>query len=275
MNTLLFTLTMGLYIVGTAGYVVFIIVQKKNIHKIASKVLFCGFLLHTVNLVLRYIEAGYMPVTNLADSLSFFAWAIVGAYLFIQARYNIMVFGSFVSPVATLLMITSFILPKKVVQVSPVLKSLWITIHVGTSFIGNGAFVLAFCAGVMYLIQEHQIKNKKFGAFYRRLPSLNVLDELNYQCLLLGFPLLTVGILTGSIYAQYVWGSYWRWDPKETWSLITWLVYAAILHERLAVGWRGRRAAIMAIIGFMVLLFTFLGVNYILKGHHEFSRWIT
>lgn len=275
MNTFFFALTTGLYILGAGGYIVFIVVQEKNIHKIASKILLGGFIFHTISLVLRYIEVGHMPVASLPESLSFFAWATVGAYLLIQLRYNIMVLGSFVSPIATVLMLISFLLPREVTPVSPTLKSLWLTIHVGTAFIGNGAFALAFCASIMYLIQERQIKSKKFGAFYHRLPSLSILDDLNYRCLILGFPMLTVGIVTGSIYAQYVWGTYWSWDPKETWSLITWLIYAALLHERLAVGWRGRRAAIMAIIGFMALLFTFLGVNYILKGHHEFSRWLT
>lgn len=274
MNTFFFAISTGLYILGAAGYIVFIVVQQKNIHRIASKILLAGFTFHSATIILRYIELGHMPVANLSESLSFFAWATVGAYLLLQLRYNIIVLGSFVSPIATVLMIISFLLPRQVVPLSPTLKSIWLTIHVGTAFIGNGAFALAFCVSVMYLIQEHQIKGKKFGAFYHRLPSLNVLDDLNYRCLLLGFPMLTVGIVTGSIYAQYVWGDYWTWDPKETWSLITWLVYAALLHERLTVGWRGRKAAIMAIIGFMVLLFTFLGVNFILKGHHEFSRWL-
>ncbi len=125
----------------------------------------------------------------------------------------------------------------------------------------------------MYLIQEHQIKSKKSGVFLRRLPSLEILDELNYRSLTFGFPLLTVGIVTGSVWASYAWGSYWSWDPKETWSLITWFLYAALLHQRLAIGWRGKKAAMMALVGFMAILFTFLGVNLVLRGFHSYSTW--
>ena len=114
------------------------------------------------------------------------------------------------------------------------------------------------------LIQERQLKTKRLGAWFHRLPNLDVLDELNYRCLTIGFPLLTVGIITGAVWAQQAWGTYWSWDPKETWSLITWLLYAGLLHGRLTVGWRGRRAAIWALIGFGSVLFTFLGVNYVL-----------
>ena len=125
----------------------------------------------------------------------------------------------------------------------------------------------------MYLIQERQLKAKKIGAITQRLPSLNVLDDLSYQSLTYGFPLLTLGIITGAIWAEYAWGRYWNWDPKETWSLITWLLYAALLHQRLTVGWRGRKAAIMAIVGFLAVLFTFLGVNLILPGLHTYANW--
>ena len=117
------------------------------------------------------------------------------------------------------------------------------------------------------------IKNKKWSQFLHRLPSLQTLDDLNYLCLSLGFPFLTLGIITGSIWAEYAWGSYWNWDPKETWSLVTWLIYAALLHGRLTIGWRGRRAAYFSIIGFAVVLFTFLGVNLLLPGLHSYDSF--
>lgn len=129
---------------------------------------------------------------------------------------------------------------------------------------------MAFCAGVLYLLQERLIKSKSFGRLSRMLPSLQVLDEVNYRALTVGFPLLTAGIITGSIWANCAWGSYWSWDPKETWSLITWLLYAALLHQRLTVGWRGRRAAVMAMVGFGAVLFTFLGVNLLIGGLHTY-----
>src|SRR4030067_653128 len=124
----------------------------------------------------------------------------------------------------------------------------------------------------MYLLQEKQVKRKKMGAMFKRLPSLDVLDDINYRCLTIGFPLLTLGIITGSIWAEYAWGSYWSWDPKETWSLITWLLYAALLHGRLTVGGRGRTAAILATLGFGAGLLTCLGVNLLLPGPPSYSR---
>jgi len=157
---------------------------------------------------------------------------------------------------AAFLMIISFAMPGMEPPIRPLFKGLWLTIHVGTIFIGNGLFAIAFLAGIMYLIQEYQIKQKKLGSFYNRLPSLATMDDINYHSLVYGFPFMSVGMITGSVYAQYALGTYWQWDPKEVWSLITWLFYAALLHERLAVGWRGRKAAIMSIICFLFLICT-------------------
>jgi ABC-type transport system involved in cytochrome c biogenesis permease subunit len=237
-NIWFFNLTVALYVLSTLKYLLFIILLRELLAKIAFISLSAGFILHSIAFVLRYLEAGHTPITNLHESLSFFAWAIIGVYLAFYWRYGIKVLG-------------------------PVIFA----------FLGNAIFALAFCTGIMYVIQEHQVKSKHIGAISRRLPSLGVLDEINYKALTFGFPLLTVGIITGSIWAQYAWGSYWSWDPKETWSLITWCLYAALLHQRLTVGWRGRKAAIMAIIGFCAILFTFLGVNLLLAGLHAYSNW--
>jgi cytochrome c-type biogenesis protein CcsB len=145
--------------------------------------------------------------------------------------------------------------------------------HVTLIFFGEAAFALACGVGILYLLQENSIKTKKRRFFFKRLPSLDLLDSTGYACIVVGFTLLTVGLITGLIYAKSVWGRFWSWDPKEVWSGISWLFYAALLHERLTVGWRGRRSAIMAIIGFGVLVFTFLGVNLFMEGHHkEFTR---
>jgi cytochrome c-type biogenesis protein CcsB len=133
---------------------------------------------------------------------------------------------------------------------------------------GEASFALACGVGFLYLVQEHTIKSKTHGFFFKRLPSLELLDTTGYACIVTGFTMLTLGLITGFIYAKSVWGRFWSWDPKEVWSGITWLLYAALLHQRLTVGWRGRRAAIMAIIGFAVILFTFFGVNFLLQGHH-------
>jgi cytochrome c-type biogenesis protein CcsB len=273
MNIHFFKFAAFLYLFGTLAYLAYIIFLKGTFSKIAVNLVSIGFASHTLALLTRFVEAGYTPVTNLHESLSFFAWMIIGILLMASFKYKVKVLGSFLAPVALILMLFAFALPKEILPLAPVLKSFWHPFHVIFAFLGNAIFTLTFCCGVMYLIQEHQLKSKKMGAIAKRLPPLSLLDDLSYQSLKFGFPLLTLGIITGAVWAEYAWGRYWGWDPKETWSLITWFLYAALLHQRLTVGWRGRKAAIMAIVGFLAVLFTFLGVNIILPGLHAYSKW--
>lgn len=271
-SILLFSvITTLLYAVGTVGYLIYVIRTEKAIHRIAYGFLLAGFLSHTLELTLLVSQIRQMPVTTLPQTFSLFAWAIVGSYLAFQLKFNIRILGTFVSPLAVVFMLLSSAIPGRVIPNSKLFKSFWLTLHVATMFIGMAIFALAFCAGIMYLLQERQIKSKSFGLLYRRLPSLEVLDSLNYVCLTFGFPLITIGLISGFVYAGAVWQSFWHWDPKEILSVVTWLIYAVLLHERLAVGWRGRRAAIMAIIGFSVILVTFVGTSVILKVHHSFK----
>jgi cytochrome c-type biogenesis protein CcsB len=261
------------YLFGTLAYLAYIIFLREPLSKLAPTIVSIGFVSHTLALIMRYAEAGHTPVTNLYESLSFFAWMIMGVLLIVSLKYKVKILGAFVTPIALILMLFAFTLPREILPLAPVLRSFWHPLHVVFAFLGNAIFALAFCCGVMYLIQEKQLKSKKLGAITKRLPPLKVLDDLNYQSLKFGFPLLTLGIITGAVWANYAWGRYWDWDPKETWSLITWLLYAALLHQRLTVGWRGRKAAIMAIVGFLAVLFTFLGVNLLLSGLHTYSNW--
>ncbi|UCC66838.1 MAG: c-type cytochrome biogenesis protein CcsB [Deltaproteobacteria bacterium] len=273
MNVFFFTITLALYLGGTIAYLIYLLFSQERAAWNGRLLLGLGFIVHCLNLVTRYIEAGHTPVVNLHESLSFFAWAIVGFFLVLRHRYRVDVLGAFVSPLASLLIIWAAILPKEIFPLPPPLRSYWLPIHVTFAFLGDGIFALACCAGVIYLIQERFVKSKRVGVLSQRLPSLEVLDEINYRSLTIGFPLLTVGIITGAVWANYAWGSYWSWDPKETWSLITWLLYAALLHQRLMVGWRGKKAAIMSIVGFGAVLFTFLGVNLLLEGLHTYAQW--
>jgi cytochrome c-type biogenesis protein CcsB len=151
----------------------------------------------------------------------------------------------------------------------PALQSNWLTSHVLTCFMGYAAFTVAFALGVMYFVKK--AAGLKPGVFIRLLPSEFQIDELMYSCAALGFIFLTLGIVTGSVWAHYAWGSYWSWDPKETWSLITWLIYAVMLHTRLVRGWRGRRMAVMSMVGFGCMLFTYLGVNLLPSLHSYMS----
>lgn len=273
-NILLFKITLLFYSVATILYLVDVIRRKEKVGKTgktARWILVGGFVLHCATLLARYFEAGYTPVANLHESLSFFAWTLVGIFLLFDIRYRMTVLGAFSCPLAVILMLVGSTASTTMKELNPALDSWWFPVHVTLAFLGNAVFTVAFVVGVMYLLQERMLKSKKFSALYYRLPSLDVLDSINYKCLSFGFPLMTMGIISGAVWANSAWGGYWRWDPKETWALITWFLYAALLHGRLTVGWRGRRAAIFAIIGFLCLLFTFLGVNLLLSDLHSFK----
>jgi cytochrome c-type biogenesis protein CcsB len=273
MNALLFYCTLGIYCIATFAYLAYLLKPGKMLGQAAHWLIAAGFATHLAFTVARYLEAGHTPITNLHESLSFFSLAVVGVFIAFERRYNVLILGSFVTPLALLLLVASSLYSSVIPQLPPALKSRWLFVHTSLAFLSYATFAVAFGAAIMYLIQERFLKKKRLGPLYQKLPSLDVLDEINYRCLTFGFPLLTIAIITGAIWAETAWGTYWSWDPKETWSLITWFIYAALLHGRLTTGWRGKRAALLSIVGFFVLLFTFLGVN-LLPGDslHSYDR---
>jgi len=272
MALLLIRLALLLLLVATGGMIVFIVRQNKTVFRWSYRILLAGFACHTLFLFQQYYTLGAAPVLSLKTSLSFFAWTVTGAYLLFQQRFRLRVLGSFIAPLAAVFMLVSTSMPEtETAVIPPIYKSAWLTVHVVTIFAGDGMLAVMFVAAVMYLLQERQIKRKRFGSLYRKLPSLETLDSINHQALVWGFPLLTLGMVTGAIYAQQALGSYWRWDPKEVWSLITWLFYAVLLHERLTVGWRGRKAAVFSILCFSVLLFSFVVVSLWFSDYHSFK----
>ncbi len=273
LNIILFKMVLLCYLTATVLYLLHVVARKEKPGQIARWVLLGGALIQFVSFILRYTQLGYTPVTNMHESLAFFAWCLVVIFLLFDLRYRLSVMGAFSSVLAVITMLGSGIAPRAVEPLNPALNSWWFPLHVTFAFLGNAAFALAFGAGVMYLLQDRMLKSKRFSTLYYRLPSLDTLDSINYRALTFGFPLMTLGIISGAAWAESVWGTYWSWDPKETWALMTWFVYAALLHGRLSIGWRGRRAAIFAIIGFICLLFTFLGANLLLNGMHTFEAF--
>ncbi len=262
------------YLLSTAGYVSYLFLQKNRLHQAGCALLGAGFLCNLLSIIYEFVATGRFPVQNLQETLSVAACTLAGLFLVFQYRYRLRVLGVFAAPLAALTLSVSVQLPRGPSQIEIVFNNFWIIFHVVVIFIGNAAFALACGAGILYLVQESAIKGKNHGFFFHRLPSLNILDTVGYASIVVGFTMFTLGLITGFLYAKLVWGRFWNWDPKEVWSGVMWLFYAALLHERLASGWRGRKAAIMSIIGFGVLLFTFLGVNFFLSGHHgAFTRW--
>lgn len=272
LSYLLFQSTLGATCLACAAYSVFFISQKNKVRDIARILLLVSGVLQTLYILSRYQLAGHTPITSQHEAVVFFAWATTWAYLSFRWRYTVKNFGTFVSWLIFILLVISSLASREVSQLLPALQSWWLPVHAGVSLLAYGFLSLAFCGGLMYLLQERELKSKRFGYFFTRLPSLDALDQLNSHCLTTGFVFLTLGIISGSIWARQAWGTYWQWDPKETWSLITWIIYLIQIHQRFTVGWRGKRAAVMAIVGFAAVVFTLWGVNYLLGGVHSYAR---
>jgi len=231
---------------------------------------------NTAGIALRWVESyrlgiGHAPLSNLYESLIFFSWAIAVLYLIVEFRYKNRILGVFTTPLAFLAITYASLSPNitdRIQPLIPALKSNWLIAHVFTCFIGYASFAIAFGTSLMYLLKQRDPKTESL--FLSRLPASGALDELTHQMVMFGFLFLTIGIITGAVWANTAWGRYWGWDPKETWSLITWFVYATLLHARLMRGWHGKRIAYISIIGFVAVLFTYFGVNY-LPGLHSYG----
>lgn len=270
-DILFFKFAFFIYLFGIILNLVFAIFKNEKIIFSGYILIIIGFLLHSTSLVTRYLLSGYMPFTNLYESLIFFAWTLIVIYLIFSLKYKIEILGFFILPLVFLFLFYASFLPKDINPLMPALRSHWLELHVAISFFGYATFSLAFSTGLMYLIQEHYVKRKRPAPFYYLLPSLEILDELNYRLISIGFPLFTISIIVGAFWANQIWGSYWSWDPKETWALITWLIYVAYLHARQTYGWRGKRAAYLSVLGFLAVIFTYLGVNFFNLGMHAYT----
>ena len=270
MDILSFKVALAIYFISVLGYLTSLVVKRVQVAKIATWILTVAFMNHTVFFIFRYAATGQLSVVGFHEALSFFAWAITGVYLAFQLKTKTRVLGVFVSPVAFVIMMLASVGLGGQVSIPLVLQGNLVSIHVVLAVSGEALFALASCAGAMYLIQERLIKNKKVSSFRKILPSLTDLDRINHVSLLWGFPLLTLGIMAGSIWARTVWGSLWQWDPKQVWTLTAWIFYALILHQRIAIGWKGRRAALFSLLAFGILVASFVVVNLFFVTAHTF-----
>ena len=225
-------------------------------------------------IALRWVEShqlgyGYAPLSNLYESLIFFSLAFAGIYLFIEFRYKVRIIGAIATLFPFLAMAyASLGVESGIEPLIPALQSNWLIAHVITCFFGYAAFAIACGISVMYLIKLAGTNGA--AGVTDRIPDFETLDELTHQMVMFGFLFLSIGIITGAVWANQAWGRYWGWDPKETWSLITWLIYATLLHARLMRGWEGKRIAYLSCLGFVAVLFTYFGVN-LLPGLHSYQ----
>ncbi|MBN1277878.1 MAG: c-type cytochrome biogenesis protein CcsB [Deltaproteobacteria bacterium] len=267
-----------IYFASFMSYLLMLVMGKSFLGRIGTWISLIGMIIHGAAIILRWMESywlgiGHAPLSNLYESLAFFSWTIVLLYQLVEWRTKNRTLGAFVMPLAFLALAYASFSPHISSQIQPLIPALqsnWLITHVITCFLGYAAFAISFSLSIMYLLKG--VDNKvKSSSLTKHIPKQGVLDDLNYQMVVIGFLMLTLGIITGSVWAHSAWGSYWSWDPKETWSLITWLIYAAVLHSRMVRGWRGKRISILCLIGFGCVLFTYFGVNY-LPGLHSYGK---
>lgn len=262
MPAVFFITTLVLYFAGTVLFLTYLLRRSETLSQVSLGITGLGFLSHTVALITHMATVGHAPLTSFHEALSFFSWALVLVFLWVEFRHRIHVLGSFILPLALVSLLSAAALPKQIPTLGPVLKT--VGVHVTLSMLGTVGFAVAFVAGIMYLIQDGLLKSKRFNVLYAKLPPLDFLDRLNQQSIVLGFPLLTLGIITGAISAEFARGTYLSWNPEQVWALITWIFYFGVLLGRLTVGWRAKRAAYLTIIGFAGVVLTFVGI--VLKG---------
>ncbi|PKM80984.1 MAG: c-type cytochrome biogenesis protein CcsB [Firmicutes bacterium HGW-Firmicutes-14] len=270
-----YTVTFIAYGIASLIYIVYLGYKNENMVRIATLATIVGLITNLAFLVLRWMISGRAPFANGYEFLMSFTAGIAGAYLVAEWKYRYKIIGAFVMPIAWLILAwIAMKMPdysRSATNLMPALQSNWLSIHVATAMVSYGAFALSLGTSIMYLIKQSMENSGSRSGFSKRMPSLDALDDISYKFIAVAFPFLSAVIITGAIWAEYAWGRYWSWDPKETWSLITWLVYAAYLHARFTYGWRGSKAAWMSIVGFIFVLFTFFGVNYFLSGLHSYG----
>jgi ABC-type transport system involved in cytochrome c biogenesis permease subunit len=260
-ESVFFLATFVLYILSALFYLAFQFSGKAARAKTGFALAFAGLVLHTLALIFRTFESHHAPFTNMYESLSFLSWASVLAFIFIDRKYNVPKIGAYLMlvVVALVALASSPIMPKEATPLVPALQSYWLWLHVSITLLGEAFFAVAFITSLMYLAAREPEKKEK-------------MDSVSYRSVAVGFPLFTLGgLVFGMVWAYKAWGTYWSWDPKEVWSLITWIVFALYLHTRIVMGWKGKRSAVVAIIGFLAALFTYFGVNYLLAGLHSYA----
>lgn len=268
MHVTLLRLALCLYSVGLTHSILTVLKRKQTLFKPAVIAVLLGFGCHAASIIIHAFELRYIPLTQRYESFSFFAAVAVLGFLITYVKYRITSLSVFAFPAIFLMTFMANLAYDPSDSIPLALRSNWIYIHTPLVILGYVALFIAFSAAVLYLIQERELKSKHPKMFYNRLPSLEMCDDLAYRALAIGFPLMTLGILSGALWAQTAWGT--LWDLKVVLASVTWLIYLMLIHYRLIAGWRGKKAAYMAIVGFLGVLVTFLGANYF-SGQHTFN----
>jgi len=264
MLNIIFFASLVLYLLATITQFIYIAMKKDMLNKVSWYLFLLAFLLNTAYIVTRGVVASRLPLSNQFEFSTAFAWGIALMYIVVYLKFKAQWISAVAMPAVFLLLSYAALLPKEITELMPALKSVWFGLHIGCAVFSYAAFVIAGCIGVIYLyrLKKGETENSN---------NLIQMDYLSYRIICLGFLLLTVVILSGCVWAEQAWGTFWSWDPKETWALITWIVYAIYLHQRLRKDWRGKKMAIFAIVSIIFVLFTFIGVNTLMSGLHSYK----
>jgi cytochrome c-type biogenesis protein CcsB len=276
-SSIILGITTFIYMAASFCYVAYGVFKKDMAAKAGLFVLVTAVIANTTGILLRWYESheqgiGYVPLSNMYESLVFFAFCIAVLYLFIEFSYKLKIFGTYIVPFPFLAMAYASYSPefgKGIKPLLPALQSNWLVAHVVTCFIGYAAFAVSCGMAIFYLYKNRQTSGKNQSQPAGEL--LRTIDDINYKMIVFGFIWLTAGIVTGAIWANSAWGTYWSWDPKETWSLITWFVYALALHAKYTRGWDGVKMSYASLVGFVSVIFTYYGVNFLLSGLHSYG----
>ena len=292
-GNILINLSFGLLLTSLLSYWVSLAYPKLKLFNNVGKLCiistnFCLF----IALLARWIINKYFPLSNLYESLLFLTWCLTFTQIILEYKNKNIIIGTINSPISLFIIsFASFSLPIDMQQASPLvpaLRSNWLIMHVTIMMISYATLMLGSLLSILFLIlaqNDVERKNIKSSTTAKNLLIINAnsnvakitllesIDNLSYRTIGLGFPLLTIGIIAGAVWANEAWGSYWSWDPKETWALITWLIFASYLHSRLTKSWSGKKPAIIASIGFLIVWICYLGVNFLGKGLHSYG-WL-
>lgn len=265
MGSLLFNAAFGLYVVGLFHSGAAYLSRREIFFRVAFASVATAFGLHTLFLLQRGIERGFLAPSGMRESLAFFAWTLSLCFLVAYRRYRVHALGLFLLPLVAALMLGTLF-----VQSSPVpdiLRSSWLYLHMTFLFLAYALFFITFLAGLLYLIEERALKAKKPQRMTFGLPSLGALDRLFYSFLVLGFTFMTLGLIVGIFWAERAWLEGWTRDPKVIASFATWCIYLVLIYFRTTAGWRGRKAAWLSLAGFLCVLVTYLGTSYFSAQH--------
>ncbi len=264
MNILWLEFAMTAYLVVAVLFMVYLGSRREVLTRACHLGTMAGFAFHTVALGVRWSEVGSFPITNQYDAASFFSWVLVLVFLALEYRYKSHVLGAFVVPLAFLSVLSAALLRDRVTSIDPSLLGVGLTLHTSLILLGSAAFCLSFVVAVMYLIQMRLLKSKRFNSLYHHLPPLDACDDMIGKGITIGFPLMTLGILSGAVGSKFVLGSYWDWSSKQILSAAIWAFYLVMVVGRYYYGMRAKRAAWLAILGFAGVVMSFVGIDMLL-----------